>query len=386
MNKIDSHKSITKTIKKRLHRIVKKMINKTKSKNKKTPEGALPNNNIKLNENENNRTKINPSYSSKVGLEGKNQIFDENIELEKEIGKGGSGLIYLGRLIKNSMRKVAAKHLKRNSKLFQKMSQESYKDVVMNEVIIQSNSGYRHITKSLGYFTIDNDSYILIQEYASNGNLKEFLTNLSKKIRWSKNTISESLIGYIVYSLIIALRHLYYLDVIHQDIKPENILVDHNLEMKLTDFTVSVKLDVRKCYYHFLGNGTHGYMSPENLAHDNVIYKDALKNDYYSLGVLIYKLFYGYFPYDIQQSDSKLEQLHKMRNNLLQFKYNEEPISDDLMNFLIGLLEIDYKKRLGIEEIFAHPWIKKVKNFYLCRQDYNCRNKFIIDLYKDMAS
>jgi serine/threonine protein kinase len=340
-----------------------------------------------------NNEKLNTSYSCKLGIEGKNQIFDENVELEKEIGKGGSGDIYLGKLIKNKMRKIAAKHLKRSSKLFQKMTPESYKEVVLNEVMIQSNTSFRHITKSLGYFTIDEESYILIQEYASNGNLKEFINKLylnskigCSNIKREKNTVSESLLAYIAYSIIIALNHLFYLDVLHQDIKPENILVDHNLEMKLTDFTVSVKLDIYKGYYCFLGNGTHGYMSPENLDHEKVNYKDSIKNDYYSLGVLIYKLFYGYFPYDIQQSDSKKEQFQKIKNKSLKFSDDEVTISDDLKNFLIGLLNIDFRKRFGIKEIFSHPWIAKAKKIYLSKQDYSCRDKFIQDLYKDNAS
>ena len=319
-----------------------------------------------------------------IDLKTKNALFEREFSVLEKLGSGGSGDTYRVNA-KRSNKLLAVKYIKKKSKMFENSNDEVFKKIVLNEINIQFNVGNKFITRSHGYFTIGNEAYAIIQELADRGNLKEFLNNFQKNQSNYINsimTISESMVGYISFFIVNALNHLFALDVIHQDIKSENLLVNEHFDLKLTDFTISVKLNLSFSEFTFSGHGTNCFISPENLKKESVPLKESHKSDYFSFGILIYKYLFGIYPYKVNSSDSKDVILEKYCNNMLDFP-DRFRVSIQVKDFLSKLLKIDYKERLNLNQILNHVWIKNFESLKILKNIYHDSLKFIIDLMND---
>lgn len=123
-------------------------------------------------------------------------------------------------------------------------------------------------------------------EYCDDGNLQSYL----KKLR-DNNEFNEQKILDFFYQITTGFDYLHKLNIIHRDIKPDNILVDNGIA-KIADFGLSIALDDDKnIATTFVG--TRITMAPEVLNRDPY----TNKVDIYSLGVLLYYMFYGVFPF-----------------------------------------------------------------------------------------
>ena len=326
--------------------------------------------------------------NDRADLETKNPLLTTEFQLKDKLGSGGSGQVY--KIISKKNNKIfALKYVKNSSGMFKNTRNDVFRNLVLNEIIINYNVGSRYITRCLGFFAIGNSAYGLVQEYADKGNLKDYLGKFQttrKRLIDSKSKylISESMLGYISHYIANALKHLYLLNVIHQDIKCENLLVDQNLDIKLSDFTVSVKLNSVSSKFVFSGQGTTLYISPENLRKDSIPLNESYKTDYFSFGVFIYKFLYGSFPYNVNRSDQRDEIIFKYEHNKLEFP-DSIHVSLQIKDFLIKLLKFDYKERLTINEIMEHDWIKNFSRIINIKDNYNSndKEKFIRDLLND---
>ena len=108
-----------------------------------------------------------------------------------------------------------------------------------------------------------------------------------------------------------------------------------------------------------LNIGTGRYMAPEKVNELEIEAKYGDKIDIYSLGVTLYNLAFGSFPYGLNnvKDDDYNKLKEKLNNEKLEFP-NENKISNLFKNFLINVLEKDYKKRYNIKEALEDPWIK----------------------------
>ena len=153
--------------------------------------------------------------------------------------------------------------------------------------------------------------------------------------------------------ILLALEHLHSLGVVYRDLKPENVLLDLDGHVRLTDFGLS-KEHMRKDSVAFSFCGSPEYMSPEMLKESG----HSFAVDYYSLGALLYEMLTGLPPF---YNRNKERMYHAILNNpLLLPNY----ISRSGRSLLSGLLEKDPRKRLGADrgfvEIKAQPWVEKV--------------------------
>jgi serine/threonine protein kinase len=153
--------------------------------------------------------------------------------------------------------------------------------------------------------------------------------------------------------ILLAIEHLHSLGVVYRDLKPENVLLDLDGHVRLTDFGLS-KEHMRKDSVAFSFCGSPEYMSPEMLKEAG----HSFAVDYYSIGALLYEMLTGLPPF---YNRNRERMYHAILNNpLLMPKY----ISRNGRSLLGGLLEKDPRKRLGAEkgftEIKAHPWLERV--------------------------
>jgi len=267
--------------------------------------------------------------------------------------------------------------------MFLNVPSEIYRKIVLNEVMIHYNVSNKDIIKLMGYYSVGS-SFALIQDLADFGNLKEFQKNyLSNTIGKKPYKASEDFLKYIAFSMVKALEHLRNLDVLHQDIKLENILIDNTLNLKLSDFTVSVKLNKSLSTFEFLGHGTNCYISPENIEKEIVPLRECFKNDYFGLGVILYNLAFNKFPYNIDPNNFGKEDIkRKLANETLSFP-QDSILSKEFMSLLSNLLEKDYRKRYDLNDLLNSKWLNNGKKIIEAKNSYSDVRKYISDLINE---
>ena len=151
--------------------------------------------------------------------------------------------------------------------------------------------------------------------------------------------------------ILLGIEYLHNLDIVYRDLKPENVLLDIDGHIRITDFGLSKEgIDKRGRSYSFCGSPE--YMSPEMLkalGHGREV-------DFYSIGALLFEMLTGLPPfYDANRSKMYIKILH---DELEPPNY----LSKHAKHLILGLLEKDPSRRLGsengIEEIKSHPWLK----------------------------
>nr|KYP42388.1 Putative cysteine-rich receptor-like protein kinase 23 [Cajanus cajan] len=224
-----------------------------------------------------------------------------NFSYENKIGKGGFGEVYKGFLIDG--RHIAVKKLSRTSR----QGAAEFK----NEVLLIARLQHRNLVEFIG-FCLDEEEKILIYEYVSNKSLNYFLFDtheLQKEFSWSKR---HNIIGGIARG-ILYLHEYSRLKVIHRDLKPSNILLDENMNPKISDFGLAriVEIDQQE------GNtnriiGTYGYMSPEYA----MLGQFSEKSDIYSFGVMVLEIITG-------QKNAGSYELYNVADGLLSLVWRQ---------------------------------------------------------------
>ena len=112
--------------------------------------------------------------------------------------------------------------------------------------------------------------------------------------------------------------------------------------------------------------------------------KESCKIDLYSLGITLYDMAFGMFPYKLNEVGSKDygNILNNIKNENLEFP-KDRKVSDLFKDFLKGLLEKDYIKRLNIKEALNHPWIKGADILFDEKEKAFCQENFLINLITD---
>ncbi|CAN6921614.1 unnamed protein product [Brassica oleracea] len=194
-----------------------------------------------------------------------------------KLGEGGFGEVYKGTLSNGT--EVAVKRL----------SEKSGQGIreFKNEAVLVSKLQHRNLVKLLG-FCLEGEEKILIYEFVPNKSLDYFLFDPEEQdqLHWTQR---YKIIGGIARG-ILYLHQDSQLTVIHRDLKASNILLDANMNPKISDFGLSTIFGMEQTR----GNtsriaGTYGYMSPEYAMQGQY----SMKSDIYSFGVLVLEIISG---------------------------------------------------------------------------------------------
>ncbi|XP_057752381.1 G-type lectin S-receptor-like serine/threonine-protein kinase At4g27290 [Arachis stenosperma] len=193
------------------------------------------------------------------------------------LGEGGYGPVYKGVLANG--REVAVKRLSLKSG----QGPQEFK----NEVTLIANLQHRNLVKLLGC-CIDNDERILIYEYMPNRSLDHFIFDQtgSKVLRWNMRL-------HIISGIARGLLYLHQdsrLRIIHRDLKTSNILLDSNMNPKISDFGLARVFGGDRVEANTIRVvGTHGYMPPEYAVYGSY----SVKSDVFSFGVIVLEMLSG---------------------------------------------------------------------------------------------
>ena len=168
----------------------------------------------------------------------------------------------------------------------------------------------------------------------------------------------EEVVKFYAYQIALAIGHLHSKDIIHRDLKLENILVDEEGYLKIIDFGLAKILKEDETTDTFCG-------TPEYLAPEMVSQRGHDKNvDWWALGVLIYELLVGVSPFYNRNRNVMLSKIKASRVVFPDPKKFKISISEDCKDFICKLLDKKPSRRMGytngVEELMAHPWMSGV--------------------------
>ena len=335
----------------------------------------IKNENLK-NDNENNNkiyTKEelkNIKYLTKL-LNDNNPSLYQQLENFEYLDSGGESNVY-NVTIKKLKKKCVMKLI-----INDKREKRNYK-----EINISQKLKHKNIIDFFYHTQLNNtDSDIILMEKASLGNLRQFLYNKLKKTFYS-----ETMLCFITFQILNALKYLQNQKIVHYDLKPANIIINEKLDIKLIDFSVSLNYskntsdDIKLKF-----SGTSFYMPPEVIKQKTVKLKDVNKIDMYSLGVLLYRFAFCYYPYNLKNEDiDDYDKIYnKIMNNNLEINDEDEYYSQYFTIFIKKLLEKDITKRINIDEALEDYWIKGAYILMNEKEKLFNANSFLINLFMD---
>ncbi|KAJ8565196.1 hypothetical protein K7X08_007772 [Anisodus acutangulus] len=200
------------------------------------------------------------------------ELVEATKEFTEELGRGAFGIVYKGVLSGGSRNVVAIKKLDR-------VAHEAEKDF-MTEVNVISQTHHKNLVRLIGYCN-EGPHRLLVYEYMSNGTLASYIYG-DPKPNWSHRTkIAIGIARGLVY-----LHEECIMQIIHCDIKPQNILLDDYHVARISDFGLSKLLMINQSRTNTNIRGTRGYVAPEWFRNSPV----TVKVDVYSFGVLLLEI------------------------------------------------------------------------------------------------
>jgi len=198
------------------------------------------------------------------------------------------------------------------------------------------------------YAAIGDENYVYhLMEYLPGGDLFEMLSTVG--------ALPEQMAKRYAAQLILAVDFLHSRQILHNDIKPENLLIDSVETIKLTDFGMAsfqYQTEEKIPGKPSIINGTPQYMAPETILKRI----HGRGTDWWSVGICIYEMLTGSLPFDITDSDSTIIIFKKiLRSNLVIPDYIDS-LAADLINRLLCMNPEQRLGKCGAVEVREHKW------------------------------
>lgn len=212
------------------------------------------------------------------------------------------------------------------------------------EILIMLN--HRSIVKTYEIFETSEGKVYIIMELGVQGDLLDFIK--------SRGALHEEDARRKFHQLSSAIKYCHDLDIVHRDLKCENLLLDKDFNIKLSDFGFS-----KRCQRDDSGRltlsktfcGSAAYAAPEVL--QGIPYQPKVY-DVWSLGVILYIMVCGSMPYDDSNIKKMLRIQKEHRINFPRSKH----LTGECKDLIYRMLQPDVSRRLHIDEVLSHPWVQ----------------------------
>ena len=288
----------------------------------------------------------------------------DNLILEKLIGKGSFGEVHLTKITGDSKlyaTKVYDRERIENTEAFKYLT---------NEINIMHNLNHPNIVKFIQVKKTKKHYYI-VMEYCNGGELEKALEKY--QLKYGK-PFSEEIVQHLMRQIISAFKYMHANQIMHRDIKLENILVNFESEkdkndlnmlkatVKIIDFGFACKIGKNALTYTTIGNPMN--MSPLILkkltSHGKVRQLGYdMKADIWSLGAICYQMLIGKAAFDADDIDELVEKIEK---GIYKVPTN---LSKEVVSFLNGMLQYEPQARLTAEQLYNHQFLQEnIQNFH----------------------
>lgn len=222
---------------------------------------------------------------------------------------------------------------------------------MINKSMLSSKDDRQKLEKEINYLISTNHPNIIkiyeiietkkcvniVMENASHGELFNLIVD--------KKRLEVNEASYYFFQIVQGLEYLHSIKgICHRDLKPENILINSNNNIKIIDFGLSTNFIDKKGHKFNLETscGSPCYASPEMVSGEGY---DAIKSDYWSLGVTLYAMCCGYLPFENDNTNQLYREINK---GIIQFP---KFIDKRAKNLIKKLLSINPNKRPDLKEI-----------------------------------
>ena len=266
-----------------------------------------------------------------------------------QIGKGSFSIVYAGLYI--GMDKVYIKKDTRVAIKVIKTTNLTAKalDILEDEISIMNlikENPHPNIVHCYDVVRSPREIYI-IMEYCDSGDLMTII----------KKPIKEKWAQFYFCQLANGLKYLDSYNIIHRDIKPNNILLTNNRRvLKIADFGLAKKINDISLNETICGSPL--YMAPEIM--NNNSYNN--QTDLWSIGMILFEMLYGLHPFGKCKSVPELrDHLKKTHIQIPPINTLNTDVSDHCLNLLQNLLQKKVTDRINWEKFFSHPWVSGYK-------------------------
>uniref|UniRef100_A0A8C7FVG9 Serine/threonine-protein kinase n=1 Tax=Oncorhynchus kisutch TaxID=8019 RepID=A0A8C7FVG9_ONCKI len=284
------------------------------------------------------------SHDVSISISVSNCQIQENVDIssvyqifpDEVLGSGQFGIVYGGKHRKTG-RDVAIKII---DKLRFPTKQESQ---LRNEVAILQNLHHPGVVNLECMFETPERVFVVMEKL--HGDMLEMILSSEK------GRLPERITKFFVSQILQALHHLHFKNIVHCDLKPENVLLassDAFPQVKLCDFGFARIIGEKSFRRSVVG--TPAYLAPEVLR--NKGYNRSL--DMWSVGVIIYVSLSGTFPFNED------EDIHDQIQNA-DFMYPPNPwkkVSQEAIDLINNLLQVKMRKRYSVDKSLSHPWLQ----------------------------
>ncbi|CAH8855406.1 unnamed protein product [Trichobilharzia szidati] len=257
--------------------------------------------------------------------------------VESELGTGASGTVRLGRN-KRTGQIVAIKVMK--------LDKQPNRDLIISEIAVMKRIRHENIVNYLESYILKNENQLwVVMEYLDGGALTDVVT---------ETVMSTDVIAAVVRECVKALVFLHDQNIIHRDIKSDNVLLGKQGHVKVTDFGFCAQLGNRQSKRQTMV-GTPYWMAPE------VVSKTANygpKIDIWSLGIMIIEMLDGEPPY---MNEPPLKAIYLIQT-MGKPKPKTKCLHPMLQDFLDKCLVVDPLKRASARELLNHEFFKYAGN------------------------
>ena len=256
----------------------------------------------------------------------------------------------------------------------EKLKRNKAKQSIISEINIQKSLNHRKIVKIKNCWEDTKNIYI-IQELCEYKSLADLLYN--------RGNLSEIEVQTYMFQLIQGLKYLHDRNIIHRDLKTNNLFLGDRLELKIGDFGLIAKLE-KSTDRRTSCCGTPLYMAPEVIKPGEKGY--SFGADIWSMGVIMYKLLTGKYPFN---DNNQIGIYNQILN--ADFIFPEKPnISDVAKDLIKQILVKNPKKRPGLNQILYHDFFHMNKfpkyldfKFYTQEPSLEEKRKYIPDIGND---
>ncbi|EPY53211.1 CAMK/CAMKL/PASK protein kinase Ppk6 [Schizosaccharomyces cryophilus OY26] len=260
----------------------------------------------------------------------------------KELGIGAYGQVKLVSYKCQKVHEVILKSINKSRILLDSWMRDKELGTVPMEISILNFLKYNphpNIVKMISFFE-DNDNYYLLTEPQIPGiDLFDYIE--------VRSSISEVECKAIFYQIVLAISHLHAFDIVHRDIKDENIILEQSGVARLIDFGSS-SLTRKGPFDTF--RGTVGFAAPELLKGERYLGKEQ---DVWALGILLYTIVYRENPY---------YNIEEILDGDLRIPFE---VSKESVDLIYRMLDRNVQARITIEEAIQHCWFDDVRTLDL---------------------